>query len=148
MTALRNNLYQETILDHNRRPRNFRRLEDASHHAHGHNPLCGDQVDVYLQVRDGRVIEIAFEGDGCAISTASASIMTELLQGRSLEEVHELSERFKQSLAGEAAAAPLASDDLDVLAGVRMFPARVKCATLPWHTLLAALQERVSASTE
>lgn len=147
MAALRN-LYQEIILDHNRQPRNFRRLEDASHHAHGHNPLCGDQVDVYLHVRDGRVTDIAFEGDSCAISMASASIMTELLQGCSLEEVHELSERFRQLLAGDTAGSSADSDDLEVLAGVRMFPARVKCATLPWHTLLAALQERTSASTE
>lgn len=147
MAALRN-LYQEIILDHNRQPRNFRRLEDASHHAHGHNPLCGDQVDVYLDVHDGRVTEIAFEGDSCAISMASASIMTELLQGRSLGEVHELSDRFRQLLAGNAARSSADSDDLEVLAGVRMFPARVKCATLPWHTLLAALQERTSASTE
>jgi nitrogen fixation NifU-like protein len=147
MAALRN-LYQEIILDHNRQPRNFRRLEDASHHAHGHNPLCGDQVDVYLHVHDGRVTEIAFEGDSCAISMASASIMTELLQGRSLGEVHELSDRFRQLLAGNAARSSADSDDLEVLAGVRMFPARVKCATLPWHTLLAALQERTSASTE
>lgn len=147
MVAVRN-LYQEVILDHNKRPRNFRRLEDASHHAHGHNPLCGDQVDVYLRVDGERVADIAFEGDSCAISTASASIMTELLHGRSLEEAGELLERFNQLVADGAPTASAEAEALDVLAGVRMFPARVKCALLPWHTLQAALRRESSASTE
>lgn len=147
MVALRN-LYQEVILDHNRQPRNFRRLEDASHHAHGHNPLCGDQVDIYLRVEDDRVCEVAFEGDSCAISMASASIMTELVQGRSLKDVYELSERFKQLLADGTDETSAVSDELTVLAAVRMFPARIKCATLPWIALLAALQQKTSATTE
>lgn len=141
-------LYQEVILDHNRQPRNFRRLEEASHQAHGHNPLCGDQVDVYLQIDADRLADIAFEGDSCAISMASASIMTELLQGLSLSDAQALSERFEQLLkmpTDEAADDP---QDLLVLAGVRAFPARIKCARLPWQTMLAALQEKDLASTE
>lgn len=146
MTDLRE-LYQETILDHNKHPRNFRRLEGANHHAHGHNPLCGDRVDIYLVVEAGRICEVAFEGDGCAISTASASIMTEMLQGRSLVEAQQLFDHFHDLLIGKAA---MAEDlgKLEVLAGVRAFPTRVKCATLPWHTLKAALQAEASATTE
>ncbi|HEX5513112.1 MAG TPA: SUF system NifU family Fe-S cluster assembly protein [Gammaproteobacteria bacterium] len=146
MTDLRD-LYQETILDHNKHPRNFRRPAEASHHAHGHNPLCGDRVDIYLVINDGRVVDAAFEGDGCAISTASASIMTELLQGRALDEVQALFEHFHDLLTSDAAPT---SDlgKLEVLAGVRSFPTRVKCATLPWHTLQAALREQADATTE
>lgn len=140
-------LYQETILDHNRHPRNFGRIEGASHHAHGYNPLCGDRVDVYLTVEDGVVAEIAFDGDGCAISTASASIMTEALTGRTVDQAHELFERFRDLLIADAQALP-ELEKLEVLAGVRAFPTRVKCATLPWHTLQAALREEASVTTE
>ena len=146
MTDLRD-LYQETILDHNKHPRNFRRLEGASHHAHGHNPLCGDRVDIYLIVNGDRVVDVAFEGDGCAISTASASIMTEMLQGQTLDEVQALSEHFHELLTTSAAPMPDLGK-LEVLAGVRTYPARVKCATLPWHTLQAALRNAASATTE
>lgn len=140
-------LYQETILDHNKHPRNFRRIEVASHHAHGHNPLCGDRVDVYLTVDGGVVTDVAFEGDGCAISTASASIMTETLIGRTLEEAQAIFEQFHRALT-EQAELPEELDKLAVLAGVREFPTRVKCATLPWHTLQAALREQAAATTE
>lgn len=146
MSDLRN-LYQETILDHNRHPRNFRRLQDASHHAHGHNPLCGDRVDVFLTVEDGRIVEASFDGDGCAISTASASIMTELLQGRPLEEAHRLFEQFHDLLINKNQSAD-EPDRLEVLAGVRAFPTRIKCATLPWQTFQAALRAETSATTE
>lgn len=146
MTDLRD-LYQETILDHNKHPRNFRRLEGATHQAHGHNPLCGDRVDVYLKVSDGRIVDISFEGDGCAISTASASIMTEMLQGRSLEQAQQLFDRFHDLLIGKAEAGEELGK-LEVLAGVRAFPTRVKCATLPWHTFKAALHNETAATTE
>lgn len=140
-------LYQETILDHNKHPRNFGRLESASHHAHGYNPLCGDKVDVYLQIEDDRVVDVAFEGDGCAISTASASIMTDALKGRSLDEVHALFARFHELVTTDAEL-PEELGKLAVLAGVREFPPRVKCATLPWHTLEAALRNEAGATTE
>lgn len=146
MAGLRE-LYQETILDHNKHPRNFGRLDGASHHAHGHNPLCGDRVDVYLQVEDDRVVDVAFEGDGCAISTASASIMTDVLKGRSLDEVHALFARFHELVTTDAEL-PEELGKLAVLAGVREFPTRVKCATLAWHTLEAALRNEADATTE
>ncbi|MEM7048658.1 MAG: Fe-S cluster assembly sulfur transfer protein SufU [Acidobacteriota bacterium] len=132
-------LYQEVILDHNRRPRNFGSLEDATAQAHGHNPLCGDEVDVSLRVADGVVEKVAFEGIGCAISTASASLMTEAIQGRALAEVQALFTDFHQLMIGDAPADPDALGKLVALEGVREFPMRVKCATLAWHTLQSAL---------
>jgi len=146
MSGLRE-LYQEVILDHNRNPRNFRRIEGASHHAHGHNPLCGDKVEVFLVVEDGVVADVAFEGDGCAISTASASLMTEQLRGKSLAEAQALFDQFHDLLTGGAEPAKDLGK-LGVLAGVREFPTRVKCATLPWHTLQAALRRQPDATTE
>jgi SUF system FeS assembly protein, NifU family len=146
MSGLRE-LYQEVILDHNRNPRNFRRIEPASHRAQGHNPLCGDRVEVFLLVEDGVVKDIAFEGDGCAISTASASLMTEQLKGKSVAQAQALFDRFHDLLTTEAEP----TEDLGklgVLAGVREFPTRVKCATLPWHTLQAALRQQAEVSTE
>jgi nitrogen fixation protein NifU and related proteins len=140
-------LYQEVILDHNRRPRNFVVLEPHSHHAHGYNPLCGDKVQVYLNVRGDLIEAASFRGEGCAISTASASIMTELLQGRTLEQAHALFEAFRHLLMdSEPAAAP--EEKLAVLAGVREYPSRVKCATLPWHAFEAALAQQGEVSTE
>jgi nitrogen fixation protein NifU and related proteins len=146
-------LYGEMILDHNRRPRNFGRLDGASHRAQGHNPLCGDRVTVYLRIEGERIAEIAFEGAGCAISTASASMMTEALRGRSLAEARQLFARFHAlltSAAAPAAPAELAASAEDsesgaglgklaAFSGVREFPMRVKCATLAWHALQAAL---------
>ena len=145
MSELRD-LYQEVILDHAKRPRNFGRPEQFDHEAHGHNPLCGDKVDVFVILGDGgRVEDVRFEGRGCAISMASASLMTELLKGKTEAEARHLFERFHEMVTHEAGGDPLpdaAADDLErleVLAGVRQFPMRVKCATLPWHTFKAAL---------
>ncbi len=150
MSELRE-LYQEIILDHNKRPRNRRRPEHATHEAHGDNPLCGDQVTIYLTVEDGVVTDAAFEGRGCAISTASASLMTDIVKGRPIDEVRELFRRFHEMVTGKGAgdADMTDLDKLQVLSGVREFPMRVKCATLSWHTLAAALEGDAKAvSTE
>ena len=130
-------LYQEVILDHNKRPRNFRAIEGGQK-ADGHNPLCGDRVTIYLRVENDRVVDASFQGSGCAISKASASLMTEIVKGKTLQEVDELFEKFHQMIT-RAPDEPV--DDLgklSVLAGVRQFPVRVKCASLPWHTLRSA----------
>lgn len=134
-------LYQEVIFDHNRNPRNYRPLPTASHHADGHNPLCGDQLTVYLQVEDGIVREASFVGHGCAISTASASLMTEAVKGKRVEKVEALFRDVHALLTGTRDEAAPARDfgKLQVLAGVKEFPVRVKCATLAWHTLHNAL---------
>ena len=151
MTPDLRELYQSVILDHHRRPRNFRRLGDADHSAEGNNPLCGDRVSVDLKL-DGDVIrDIGFVGSGCAISTASASMMTEALKGKTRAEAEALFERFHEVLTGdgELAAEGAALGKLAALAGVREFPVRVKCATLPWHTFRAALRgEAEPVSTE
>jgi len=147
-------LYQEVILDHSKAPRNFGRLETPSGESHGHNPLCGDTVTIYLKVKDGIVEDIRFQGRGCAISMASASMMTEILKGRSIAEVKNMFERFHGlvTTGEEACGGGFETADLDklvVLAGVREFPMRVKCATLPWHTMKAALAgEAEEISTE
>lgn len=141
-------LYQEVIFDHNRHPRNFHAMADASHTADGHNPLCGDQLTVYARVQDGVVQEASFVGHGCAISTASASLMTEAVKGQSIADVEAL---FKDMHAMLTEAQPEERDfgKLEVLSGVREFPARVKCATLAWHTLHNAItQARDTARTE
>lgn len=138
-------LYQEVILDHNRRPRNFGPLPNASHQAEGHNPLCGDQLKVYLETDGKTVNDIHFEGIGCAISKASASLMTESVRGKSLAEVDSLYRRFHDLLTGDPSTTGQADEGLGKLAvfsGVREFPIRVKCATLAWHTLQAALKSR------
>lgn len=140
MDSLRD-LYQEVILDHNKRPRNFRVLEPCTHHADGYNPLCGDRVSVYLDVQDGVVQDVSFQGSGCAISTASASLMTEMLKGKPVEEVRGLFNRFHTVVTGDEPA-PAGMGKLAVLAGVRDYPSRVKCATLAWHALQAALEGR------
>lgn len=142
MSELRD-LYQEVILDHSRRPRNFRELPGASHRADGHNPLCGDRATVYVRLEGDRLGDVAFKGAGCSISTASASMMTESVRGKSREEVDRLFTRFHDLVtappdkAGQAAAPELGK--LAVFSGVCEFPVRVKCASLPWHTLKAAL---------
>ena len=144
-------LYQEVIFDHNRNPRNYRPLPAASHHADGHNPLCGDQLTVYVQVEDGIVREASFVGHGCAISTASASLMTEAVKGKRIDEVETLFRDVHALLTGTQPADAPARDvgKLQVLAGVKDFPARVKCATLAWHTLHNALAgEHETAHTE
>jgi nitrogen fixation NifU-like protein len=142
MNELRD-LYQEVILDHYRHPRNFGPLPEASHQAEGHNPVCGDRLTLFLIVEGDRVADVKFEGAGCAISTASASLMTEAIKGKSEAEVRALFEHFHTGLTTpDEAIATEALADLDklaVLGGVRAFPIRVKCATLPWRTLAAAL---------
>ncbi|MBI2316387.1 MAG: SUF system NifU family Fe-S cluster assembly protein [Betaproteobacteria bacterium] len=138
MADLRN-LYQEVIFDHNRHPRNFGRIESSNRTAEGHNPLCGDKVKLYLKVEDGVIADAAFEGSGCAISTASASLMTEALKGASVADAERLFTGFRDMVTGPGGHCGLGK--LEVLCGVRDFPARVKCATLPWHTLRAALAQ-------
>lgn len=141
-------LYQEVIFDHNRSPRNFHKMDDADRVAEGHNPLCGDQLTLYVRLKDGLIDEASFVGHGCAISTASASLMTEAVKGRTVDEVESLFRDFHALLTGVP---PEGRDfgKLEVLAGVREFPVRVKCATLAWHTLHNALTgEGAPAKTE
>jgi len=141
MSDLRD-LYQEVILDHTRKPRNFGVPAAANRRAEGHNPLCGDRVTVFLEVADGRIRDIAFQGAGCAISTASASLMTEALKGLSVGEARDLFRGFHEMVTKGA---PEGAQDLGKLAvftGVREYPMRVKCATLAWHTLQAALDQQ------
>jgi len=141
-------LYQEVIFDHYKRPRNFHPLPGADCSAEGHNPLCGDRITVYLKTNDGVIEDVSFEGSGCAISTASASLMTEVLKGRSLADVERLFAEF-HAMVTDAEAGPRPElGKLEVLSGVREFPARVKCATLAWHTLNAALHQQASVTTE
>jgi len=142
-------LYQEVIIDHNRNPRNFGKLEDANKHGEGYNPLCGDQLQLFLKIIDNVIEDVRFEGSGCAISTASASLMTEALKGKTTAQAEELFHTVHQLLTQEEAADPLKLGKLVVLAGVREFPARVKCATLAWHTLHNTVTDQVvAASTE
>ena len=133
-------IYQEVILDHYRKPRNFQALDGATREAKGHNPLCGDRISVYLMVDGGVVEDVSFQGAGCAISTASASLMTEAVKGKTVEEARALFHGFHEMMTGEEGEA---SDlgKLEALSGVRQIPIRVKCATLAWHTLKAALDQ-------
>ncbi|MFH1417570.1 MAG: Fe-S cluster assembly sulfur transfer protein SufU [Planctomycetota bacterium] len=136
-------LYQEVILDHYKRPRNQGRLDDADRHADGQNPLCGDHVTVFVKVKGGIVEEITFEGSGCAISTASASLMTETIKGKTLDEAKALFRKFHAMVTGaEEEDGGDGLGKLSVFSGVCRYPARVKCATLVWHTLDAALDDR------
>ena len=144
-------LYQEVILDHGKNPRNFRTPDDATAVAHGNNPLCGDQLTVYLKLgADGLVEDAAFVGRGCAISVASASMMTELIKGKTEAKARELFAAFHKMCTGEGDADAVDGelDKLKVLSGVRDYPTRVKCATLPWHTLVAALAGDEEVTTE
>jgi nitrogen fixation protein NifU and related proteins len=141
MTSDLDELYQSVILDHNRTPRNFHKLDDATAHAEGRNPLCGDMFDVWLKVAGGRIIDVAFLGQGCAISKASASMMTQAVKGKTVQEVRELFEQFHALVTvgdsgGGGTALPA---KLEVFKGVRAFPIRVKCATLSWHAMKQAL---------
>ena len=152
MSDLRD-LYQQVILDHNRKPRNFRVLADANRTAEGYNPLCGDEIRIYLSVEDGVIRDAAFQGKGCAISKASASMMTAGVIGKPVDEAEALFHKVHAMLTGDVAANRDAAGDglgkLAVFAGVREFPSRIKCATLPWHTLRAALSgARQPVSTE
>jgi nitrogen fixation NifU-like protein len=144
-------LYQEVILDHSRQPRNFRRPDHANREAKGDNPLCGDKVTVFLTIEDGKVSDVGFQGRGCAISMASASLMTEIVKGKSEAEARALFESFHDEMTGKSACHGAAAGELDkltVLSGVREYPMRVKCATLSWHTLMAALNKAQTVSTE
>ena len=143
-------LYQQVILDHNKKPRNFRKLEDANHSAEGHNPLCGDQLTVYLRLDHDAVQDVACEGSGCAISKAAASMMTQAVKGKTKPQVEQLFTEFHGMVTGELdeEATPNQLGNLRIFAGVREFPVRVKCATLAWHTMHAALNNQPIVSTE
>ena len=144
-------LYQQVILDHNKKPRNFHKLENANRKAEGFNPLCGDQLNVYLRLEDDQVQEVSFEGSGCAISKASASMMTQAVKGKTRQEAEALFNEFHRMATGELDEEnePNNLGRLTIFAGVRDFPARVKCATLAWHTLKSALDgDAESVSTE
>jgi nitrogen fixation protein NifU and related proteins len=150
MSELRD-LYQEVILDHSKRPRNFHAITDASRRAEGYNPLCGDRETVYVVLEGDRVKDVAFQGAGCAISTASASMMTESVKGKTRGEAEALFARFHDLITGKNGETKNAPElgKLEVFSGVREYPVRVKCATLPWHTLKAALQsDGATVSTE
>jgi nitrogen fixation NifU-like protein len=141
-------LYQEVILDHNRKPRNYRAMDDATCDADGYNPLCGDKVHVWLRLgADGRIEDVSFQGEGCAISKASASIMTQELKGRTAGEARALFDRFHEVVTGRAAPESV-PPRLGLFAGVSAFPTRVKCASLGWHTMKAALEGSAAATTE
>ncbi len=143
-------LYQQVILEHNRKPRNFGRLDPCTHHADGHNPLCGDQLVLTMNVVDGTVQEIKFEGHGCAIDVASASLMTGAVKGKTVEEAEAMAEQFRAMVRGELdpGTEPNALGRLSLFQGVRDLPVRVKCAVLPWATLHSALKGEEAASTE
>ena len=135
-------LYQEVILDHNKSPRNFRVIENADSRAEGYNPLCGDHITVYVELKDGVIKDISFQGSGCAISKASASLMTAELKGKSKAQAEELFENVHKMLTGEPGSEEAANrvGKLEILSGVCKFPARVKCASLAWHTVHSALK--------
>ena len=142
-------LYQQVILDHNKSPRNFRKMENATQSAEGYNPLCGDHIDVFLLIEDGIVKDASFKGEGCAISKASASLMTSILKGKTVQEAEKLFEKFHSLVTGKLGDNPDIDDlgKLAVFAGVQEFPVRVKCASLSWHTMMTALkgnQEKVT----
>lgn len=141
-------LYQEVILDHNRRPRNFRALAGASHSAEGYNPLCGDRLTLYLDVQADVITDAAFEGAGCAISKASASMMTDAIKGRTVAEARALFDRFHRMVTTPPGEAVEDLGKLSAFGGVREFPVRVKCASLAWHTMKAALERQQQTSTE
>lgn len=145
-----NDLYQEVILEHNKNPRNFREIENADKTAEGHNPLCGDQLKLYLAMENDTLKDVAFKGSGCAISKASASMMTQVVKGKSREEAEVLFDEFHRMVTGNL---DIEQDEnnlgkLKIFAGVLEFPARVKCASLSWHTLHAALNNEEATSTE
>jgi nitrogen fixation NifU-like protein len=145
-------LYQEVILEHSKHPRNFHAMEAANHSAEGYNPLCGDHYTIFLQVEDGAVRDISFQGAGCAISKASASMMSQMLKGKTTAQAEEIFQKFHSVVTGsKSGEEPAGAQDLGkltVFAGVAAFPTRIKCATLAWHTLHAALEGKQSASTE
>ncbi len=141
-------LYQEILLEHNSKPRNFRKLDQANQSAEGYNPLCGDEVTVYLNVADGTIADVGFQGTGCAISRASASMMTQSVKGQTLDQAAEIFDAFHQMMTEPGAEPDYDTlGDLESLAGVIEFPTRIKCAILPWHTLRAAIDGRGTTVT-
>lgn len=150
MSEQLNELYQQVILEHNKKPRNFVVLDHANRKADGHNPLCGDQFTVYLNVEDGVIKDISFQGSGCAISKASASMMTTSVKGKTIDDAEALFAEFHKMVTGELDEEnePNNLGRLKIFAGVREFPARVKCASLSWHTMHAALKGEEAVSTE
>lgn len=143
-------LYQQVILDHNKKPRNFHQLESATHNAEGFNPLCGDHLKVYVNLDGDTVKDISFEGSGCAISKAAASMMTQAVKGKTKEQAEQLFKEFHSMVTGELDEEEQvnALGNLRIFEGVKDFPVRVKCATLPWHTMRAALNNEQTVSTE
>jgi nitrogen fixation NifU-like protein len=143
-------LYQEVILDHNRRPRNFREIGEASRRQEGYNPLCGDRLTLYVKLDGDRISDVSFQGTGCAISKASASLMTEALKGKTVDEARSLFDRFHEMVTSSPETAAPDLGKLSVFAGIREFPTRVKCASLAWHTMRAAVADTESrtVSTE
>ncbi|VAX21713.1 Putative iron-sulfur cluster assembly scaffold protein for SUF system, SufE2 [hydrothermal vent metagenome] len=145
-----NDLYQRIILDHNRNPRNFRKTDGATHACDGYNPLCGDEITLYLTLADNVIQDISFQGSGCAISKAATSLMTGQLKGKTIDESREIADRFLKLVKGE----PETGDRDDILGklkifeGVRQYPSRIKCATLPWHTMTCALDKKRETTTE
>lgn len=143
-----NDLYRDVIVDHNRSPRNFRKIEGATRTAEGYNPLCGDKLTLYLKLDGDRISDVAFQGSGCAISVASASLMTEALRGKTPEEAETMYRKFHGMVTGQSDDDDTELGKLTVLAGVRQYPSRVKCASLCWHTVNAALHGEDQATTE
>jgi nitrogen fixation NifU-like protein len=142
-----NELYQQVILDHSRSPQNFKKLENANRVASGHNPLCGDQIKVYVVLDGDQVKDISFEGSGCAISKASASMMTTALKGKSKEEIKKIFDRFQDMIkTGTTPSEEMGK--LAVFSGVHKFPTRIKCAILPWHAIVASLEGAETVTTE
>jgi nitrogen fixation NifU-like protein len=137
-------LYQEVILDHSKHPKNYHKLEDATHFAEGYNPLCGDHFYIYLKIENGKIVDISFEGAGCAISKASASIMTSIVKGKTIEEAEKIFNNFHSFVTGKMDKNfdPNSLGKLIVFSGVSEFPVRVKCATLAWHTLINAIENK------
>ncbi len=150
MTPDLKQLYQEIILDHNKNPRNFREIAHPSHRAEGYNPLCGDHYTIYLSVVGDRIMDVSFKGAGCAISKSSASLMTSCLKGKTLKEAEEIFENFHRLLTEDFKPEDLPGRlcKMEALQGVKAFPARIKCATLIWHTLKSALEGNTHTSTE
>ncbi len=149
MTDLRQ-LYQEVILDHNKNPRNFGEICQCTHKAEGYNPLCGDRYHVYLEVEDGKIVNVSFDGNGCAISKSSASMMTTCLKGATLDEAKEMFADFHRLMTEDTAPGELPGKLCKVVAlqGVKAFPVRIKCATLVWHTMKSALEGETEITTE
>ena len=141
-------LYQEVILDHSRHPHNYHVMDGATRQANGHNPLCGDQVTIFVKLADDKIQDVSFQGNGCAISKSSASVMTDEVKGKTLPEVFDLFQKFHRLVTDTDAPKPDETDKLAVFSGVAEFPTRVKCASLAWHTLKSALENKKQTSTE